>query len=63
MGGQLSKPHDRWPRLFSHSFWIKFPYFLPCAAAAGFSAFAFLLTAVFLKEVSFSFRSFFIAWF
>ncbi|KAI0740956.1 MFS general substrate transporter [Earliella scabrosa] len=50
MGGQLSKPHDRWPWLFSHPFWIKFPYFLPCAAAAVFSAFAFLLTAVFLKE-------------
>ncbi|KAI0740955.1 MFS general substrate transporter [Earliella scabrosa] len=50
MGGQLSKPHDRWPRLFSHPFWIKFPYFLPCATAAAFSAFSFLLTVIFLEE-------------
>ncbi|RPD57953.1 MFS general substrate transporter [Lentinus tigrinus ALCF2SS1-7] len=38
IGGQLAKPHDRWPNLFSHPFWIKYPYFLPCGTAAAFSA-------------------------
>ncbi|KAI0752769.1 MFS general substrate transporter [Daedaleopsis nitida] len=50
MGGQLSKPHNRWPSVFSHSFWIKFPYFLPCAAAAAYSVFSFTITALFMKE-------------
>ena len=51
MGGILSKPHDHWPQIFSDRFWIEYPYFLPCAAAAAFSAFTFLVTAIFLKEV------------
>ena len=42
MGGQLAKPHDRWPELFSHPFWVEYPYFLPCAASASFSAFTFI---------------------
>ncbi|KAI8978332.1 major facilitator superfamily domain-containing protein [Trametes punicea] len=50
IGGQLAKPHDRWPTLFTHPFWVKYPYFLPCAASASFSAFTFLITALFLKE-------------
>ncbi|KAI0364963.1 MFS general substrate transporter [Pilatotrama ljubarskyi] len=50
MGGQLSRPHDRWPGVFSHPFWIKFPYFLPCGASAAFSAFTFIVTTLFLKE-------------
>ncbi|KAI0327954.1 MFS general substrate transporter [Cubamyces sp. BRFM 1775] len=50
MGGQLAKPHDRWPELFSHPFWVKYPYFLPCAASASFSALTFVVTALFLKE-------------
>lgn len=51
MGGQLARPHDRWPGVFSHPFWVKFPYFLPCAVSAAFSAFTFVMTALFLKEV------------
>ncbi|OSC96797.1 MFS general substrate transporter [Trametes coccinea BRFM310] len=50
IGGQLAKPHDRWPATFTHPFWLKYPYFLPCAASAAFSAFTFLITALFLKE-------------
>ncbi|KAI0364558.1 MFS general substrate transporter [Pilatotrama ljubarskyi] len=52
IGGQLAKPHDRWPSVFSHPFWVKYPYFLPCAASAAFSAFTFVVTAIFLKEAS-----------
>lgn len=51
MGGLLSKPHDHWPQIFSDKFWLDYPYFLPCAAAAAFSAFTFVVTAIFLKEV------------
>ncbi|KAI0774849.1 MFS general substrate transporter [Trametes elegans] len=50
IGGQLAKPHDRWPNVFSHPIWIRYPYFLPCAASAAFSAITFVLTAIFLKE-------------
>ncbi|KAI6165695.1 major facilitator superfamily domain-containing protein [Pisolithus thermaeus] len=31
-GGGLAKPHDRWPELFSGSFWVQYPYFLPSAS-------------------------------
>ncbi|KAI0350597.1 MFS general substrate transporter [Trametes cingulata] len=50
IGGQLSRPHDRWPSVFSHPFWIEYPYFLPCGASAAFSAFTFVITLLFLKE-------------
>ncbi|KAI0346590.1 MFS general substrate transporter [Trametopsis cervina] len=50
IGGVLSKPHDRWPEIFTDPFWTQYPYFLPCATAAGFSALVFVITAVLLKE-------------
>lgn len=50
IGGTLARPQGRIPG-FSHSFWAKFPYFLPCAASAVYSAFAFALTLFLLKEV------------
>ncbi|KAI0327009.1 hypothetical protein GY45DRAFT_1328131 [Cubamyces sp. BRFM 1775] len=50
IGGQLAKPHNRWPNVFSHPFWVEYPYFLPCGAAAAFSAVCFVITALFLKE-------------
>ncbi|KIJ62761.1 hypothetical protein HYDPIDRAFT_93712, partial [Hydnomerulius pinastri MD-312] len=50
-GGGLSRPQDNWPELFSGSFWTKYPYFLPCAVSAGFTLFAALISAIFLKEV------------
>lgn len=54
MGGMLSRPHDRYPGTFGGTFWTKFPYFLPCAVAASYSALSFIITAVFLKEVCIS---------
>ncbi|KZT07602.1 MFS general substrate transporter [Laetiporus sulphureus 93-53] len=50
IGGQLAKPHDRWPHIFTDRFWTRFPYFLPCAVSAAFSACMFALAAAFLKE-------------
>ncbi|KAI0649187.1 MFS general substrate transporter [Trametes meyenii] len=50
IGGQLAKPHDRWPRLFTNPFWQYYPYFLPCAASALFSAVIFMIAAAFLRE-------------
>ncbi|KAI5990106.1 major facilitator superfamily domain-containing protein [Pisolithus albus] len=49
-GGGLVKPHDRWPELFSGSFWVNHPYFLPSLVSASFTTFSFLVTALFLKE-------------
>ena len=50
-GGVLAKPHDRWPELFSGTFWQDYPYFLPCLVSVSFTAIAFLAAALFLKEV------------
>ncbi|EIN04047.1 MFS general substrate transporter [Punctularia strigosozonata HHB-11173 SS5] len=50
IGGTLSRPHDAWPKTFGGRFWRKYPYFLPCAVSAGFSAFVFILTLFVLKE-------------
>ncbi|KAK7032774.1 major facilitator superfamily domain-containing protein [Favolaschia claudopus] len=30
IGGNLQRPHERFPLLFSGKFWREFPYFLPC---------------------------------
>ncbi|KAI6099653.1 major facilitator superfamily domain-containing protein [Pisolithus sp. B1] len=49
-GGGLAKPHDRWPELFSGSFWVQYPYFLSSAVSASFTAFSFFIIALFLKE-------------
>ncbi|KAI5998710.1 MFS general substrate transporter [Pisolithus albus] len=49
-GGGLVKPHDHWPKLFSGSFWVQFPYFLPCVVSASFAAFSFFITALLLEE-------------
>jgi hypothetical protein len=50
IGGILSRPHDRWPKLFSHPFWVKYPYFLPCLAVSAFACLPFTITAMYLKE-------------
>ncbi|TFY67352.1 hypothetical protein EVJ58_g1671 [Rhodofomes roseus] len=50
IGGQLAKPHDRWPNVFGNKFWIRYPYFLPCAVAAACAALACLIAALFMKE-------------
>ncbi|KAI1797168.1 MFS general substrate transporter [Ganoderma leucocontextum] len=50
IGGQLARPHDRWPDVFSNPFWQYYPYFLPCAASALFSLAIFMIAATFLRE-------------
>ena len=52
IGGVLSRPQDRWPNAFSHPFWAEYPYFLPCVGTATYTLISFILTAMFLKEVS-----------
>ncbi|KAH9030844.1 MFS general substrate transporter [Lactarius deliciosus] len=50
IGGGLSRPQDRWPHIFSHPFWVDYPYFLPCLVAAMFTCLSFVLTALYLEE-------------
>ncbi|KAI6106095.1 major facilitator superfamily domain-containing protein, partial [Pisolithus thermaeus] len=35
---------------FSGSFWVQYPYFLPCVISTSFAAFSFFMTALFLDE-------------
>ena len=51
MGGVFSRPHERFPGMFGSQFWERYPYFLPCAIAAGYCMISFVTAAVFLKEV------------
>jgi hypothetical protein len=51
VGGLLSRPHDRWPDIFSHSFWTQYPYFLPCAVASVYGVASVIVASIFLKEV------------
>lgn len=51
IGGSLSRPAERFPHIFGdNDFLKKYPYFLPCAVPATFSAIAWLVTFLFLKE-------------
>ncbi|KAG0709382.1 major facilitator superfamily domain-containing protein [Suillus ampliporus] len=50
MGGMLARPQDSWPRLFAHSFWSKYPYFLPCAVVACLVVLSYLMLLFFLEE-------------
>jgi hypothetical protein len=51
IGGLLSRPADRFPRLLGQNeFLKKYPYFLPCAVPATFSVIVSTLTFLFLKE-------------
>ena len=51
IGGILSQPQARWPHPFSSPFWAKYPYLLPCLAAAAFSCLSFGIIAKYMKEV------------
>lgn len=51
IGGSLSRPHERFPNVFSGSFWKAYPYFLPCVATSGFVMIAFTTALIFFKEV------------
>ncbi|KAJ7911437.1 major facilitator superfamily domain-containing protein [Mycena leptocephala] len=50
IGGTLSNPHDRLPKMFPAKFWADFPYFLPCLVTGGFVFFSFLMVSVLFKE-------------
>ncbi|OAX35122.1 MFS multidrug-resistance DHA1 sub-family [Rhizopogon vinicolor AM-OR11-026] len=51
IGGSLSRPADRFPRLFGQSTFLKtYPYFLACAGPALFTALAWLVTYMLLQE-------------
>ncbi|PFH51111.1 hypothetical protein AMATHDRAFT_59848 [Amanita thiersii Skay4041] len=51
IGGSLSRPAERFPKLFGgNNFLKKYPYFLPCAISATYSALIWLLAFLFLKE-------------
>ncbi|KAG0709378.1 major facilitator superfamily domain-containing protein [Suillus ampliporus] len=50
MGGMLARPQDSWPGLFGHSFWSRYPYFLPCAVVAFLIVLAYLMLLFFLEE-------------
>ncbi|KAJ4480152.1 member of major facilitator superfamily multidrug-resistance, DHA1 sub-family [Lentinula aciculospora] len=51
IGGALARPADQFPRLFGdNEFLKKYPYFLPCAVPATFSAIAWLVTFLFVEE-------------
>ncbi|KAM6504117.1 member of major facilitator superfamily multidrug-resistance, DHA1 sub-family [Amanita muscaria] len=51
IGGSLSRPAEQFPHLFGNNeFLKKYPYFLPCAVPATFTAVAWLVTFFFLKE-------------
>lgn len=51
IGGALSRPAKRFPRLFGNNEFLKaYPYFLPCAVPATFTVIAWIVTFFFLKE-------------
>ncbi|KAI0295153.1 MFS general substrate transporter [Multifurca ochricompacta] len=50
VGGRLSRPHDHWPGAFRNTFWVKYPYFLPCAVTSAFAIVSLLIVSIFLKE-------------
>ncbi|KAJ7816047.1 member of major facilitator superfamily multidrug-resistance, DHA1 sub-family, partial [Mycena olivaceomarginata] len=53
VGGSLARPAERFPSVFgTNEFLRKYPYFLPCAVPATFSALAWVLTVLFLKETA-----------
>ncbi|KZP23803.1 MFS general substrate transporter [Athelia psychrophila] len=49
IGGTLARPYDRFS-LFHTAFWQKYPYFLPCAFAAAFSAVVCIFIVFLLDE-------------
>ncbi|KAH9015510.1 MFS general substrate transporter [Lactarius hengduanensis] len=51
IGGMLSRPQDRWPSVFYHSFWAQYPYSLPCFVTAACGCASFTANVIYLKEV------------
>ncbi|KAF8878518.1 major facilitator superfamily domain-containing protein [Infundibulicybe gibba] len=52
IGGSFSRPHERFPAIFTGQFWIDYPYFLPCVAVCSFIGFAFIVALFLLKETA-----------
>ncbi|KAH8985309.1 MFS general substrate transporter [Lactarius akahatsu] len=50
IGGILSRPQDRWPSVFYHSFWAQYPYSLPCFVTAACGCASFTANVIYLKE-------------
>ncbi|KAA1467086.1 MFS general substrate transporter [Dentipellis sp. KUC8613] len=50
IGGLLARPAQRFPKLFSQPFWTTYPYFLPCAAVAGYVLLLLIAIVLFMKE-------------
>ena len=51
IGGSLSHPVERFPRLFGgNEFLCRYPYFLPCAIVATYTVIAWLIAFFFLEE-------------
>jgi len=50
IGGSLSRPHDRFSKVFSGSLWKNYPYFLPCLATSAYVFIAFVITLFLFKE-------------
>lgn len=51
IGGSLSRPHERFLRVFSGLFWKEYPYFLPCLATSSTVFIAFVISLFLFKEV------------
>ncbi|KAJ6570054.1 major facilitator superfamily domain-containing protein [Mycena vulgaris] len=50
IGGSLSRPQERFPKMFAAPFWGEFPYLLPCLVTGGFVFCSFLVVLVLFKE-------------
>lgn len=51
IGGTLARPAEQFPAVFGNSKFLKeYPYFLPCAIPATFSALAWVLVFFYMKE-------------
>lgn len=50
VGGSLTRPNDRFPKVFTNQFWKEYPYFLPCVASSGFVFGSLIITVLFFEE-------------
>ncbi|KAG6860436.1 hypothetical protein C0995_011204 [Termitomyces sp. Mi166 len=50
IGGTFSRPADRFPDVFTGTFWKQYPYFLPCLVTAAFALVSFGIALIFFKE-------------
>ncbi|KAJ7679068.1 major facilitator superfamily transporter [Mycena polygramma] len=50
IGGNLARPHDRFPESFPGKFWAEFPYFLPCLVTGSVVFLSCFAVFAFFKE-------------